>query len=580
MSSESEDDSSSAQRSSTVCFLCRQRKTKCDRTLPSCGFCLKAKVECQYVPKPKKRGLRAGYVSELESRIEHLENELQGLKHEQPTAVPAVLTPSSNANYASMGSTPASFPNASITPSPWASSPAKRRRLNPESDAAIRDLMTLPHTYLYTLADLWFKETQPWSPVLSQEHIQTALEALPTPVDHVEDIELRALLALEIAYSTQAICLGYHGRKRLSQHLRGQVLTEAMSNVSISSLRALIIIAFLDYGDDNIPSVMSLLSVCRRTCEHLGLFRKLLNQIEAESPAQVGPPSAGNTGGEIDTIAVAWGTLALDAVSSLGVPWRDVSAALVDHLSSVAYLSVPDLRDSYRTHVHLAAIGLQPVHTFIHDHARQQPIEVDDDLLAKCDEMYNNLMTYVQSQPTASYTLLADGVVDFDPNLYHTIILAHSTVIIFYQRLVDFAAGTPSIAISRCLQACEDLVMSIRNISDADAELNTPLLANFFFVAARFKLVMHRVLGTPREPAFDTLMHGINMCGRRWPVARRLDIVLRAAIVEVDSGVMSSLPSEFWDLKLSQLDISERMKEWVTEYKPLLYIGNLNGHYV
>ena len=76
--------------------------------------------------------------------------------------------------------------------------------------------------------------------------------------------------------------------------------------------------------------------------------------------------------------------------------------------------------------------------------------------------------------------------------------------------------------------------MTIRSISDADAELNTPLLAHFFFVAARFKLVMCRVSKHAREAGFDTLMHGINMSGRRWSVARRLDIVLRAAIVEVD----------------------------------------------
>lgn len=56
-------------QSLTVCYLCRQRKTKCDRKLPSCGFCLKAKVNCRYVAQPKKRGLRAGYVSELEARL-------------------------------------------------------------------------------------------------------------------------------------------------------------------------------------------------------------------------------------------------------------------------------------------------------------------------------------------------------------------------------------------------------------------------------------------------------------------------------------------------------------------------------
>ena len=510
---------------------------------------------------------------------EHLEKERTTSGNDRVSAFGA--TPASRATFPELDETPpTSLSNNSFTPSSWTASPKKRRRIDaPESDAAVKDLMTLPHAYLYTLADSWFKETYPWSPILSHQHIQDALAALPTPVSHIEDIELRALLSLGISYSTQAITLGYEGRRRLSQYLRSQVLTEALSTVSMSSVRALIIIAFLDYGTDNIPSTFGLLSVCRRTCEHLGLFRKLLSQIQMASPAQIGPPSADATG-EVDTIVVAWGTLALDAVSTLGVPWRDVSAALVDHLSSVAYVSSPDLRDSFRTHVHLAAVGLQPIHTFIHDRAGLPPLDIDDDTLTKCDEMYNNLMSYVQSQPSATYTMLADGVVDFDPNLYHTIVVAHTSVIIFYQSIVNIEAGTPPIAISRCLQACEDLVLSIRNISDADAELNTPLLANFYFVAARFKLVMCRTLSTPREPAFDTLMHGINMCGRRWPIARRLDIVLRAAIMEVDTGVASSLPGEFWDLKLSQLDISERTKEWVIDHKPSLLIGCLNGPYV
>lgn len=65
----SEEDTAHRSTSKTVCRLCRQRKTKCDRNLPKCSFCIKAKVVCQYVPEPRKRGLRAGYVTELESRI-------------------------------------------------------------------------------------------------------------------------------------------------------------------------------------------------------------------------------------------------------------------------------------------------------------------------------------------------------------------------------------------------------------------------------------------------------------------------------------------------------------------------------
>jgi hypothetical protein len=146
--------------------------------------------------------------------------------------------------------------------------------------------------------------------------------------------------------------------------------------------------------------------------------------------------------------------------------------------------------------------------------------------------------------------------------------------------LIDFSTMSPAIAISRCHQACEALVLTIRNISDADAELNSPFLGHFFFVAARFKVNVSRALSQPREASFDTLMHGINMSGRRWPVARRLDIVLRAAITELDSGTSAGLPDDFWNLKRSHLDISEELKEWVAQHKPDLYVGSLNGPYV
>lgn len=426
------------------------------------------------------------------------------------------------------------------------------------------------------------------------------------PVTHIDDIVLRAMTALQISYSSQAICLGYHGRYRLSQYLRSQVLSEALSKAALSSLQSLLIIAILDYGADNIPSTFSLMSVCRRMCENIGLFRKLLSQMEHQSPTQIGPPAVGsnNTGDEL-AIPITWATLALDATSTLGVSWRDVSAALVDHLSSVAYLTAPDLKDTYRTHTHLAAIALQPLHTFIHEHERFRYENADTEALATCDEIYHNLINYVRAQPKSSYTMLADGLIDFDPNLMHTTVVSHASVIVLYQRLLRFENSSVSptfgeIPLQRCLQACEDLVQAFRGISDADAELNTPLLAHLIFVAARLKLIVYRNLEQAREPMFDTLMHALNMCGRRWALARRLDVVLRAAIVQLDTktimdnggggsvnvsgsdmstGASASLPPAFWDARKSHLDLSEELKEWCSTYKDSLFIGALNGPY-
>ncbi|RVX67985.1 hypothetical protein B0A52_08395 [Exophiala mesophila] len=575
--------SASERTSRTVCYLCRQRKTKCDRALPRCGFCVKAKVSCQYVAKPKKRGLRAGYVSELESRLEALEEEVRSLKDGERTT-PANPTRDSISLWSPGVAETSTGTNQTLAQSPLVNTPAlsssssTRNDTHIRSEDAVKDLISLPREYMYNLADLFFKETYLWMPILSRQHVQKALEALPSPMTHIDDVVLRAVISLQIAYSSQAICLGYHGRYRLSQYLRGQVLNEALSKASLSSLQALLVIAILDCGTDNIDSTFSLLSVCRRMCENIGLFRKLLDLMADQNPAQVGPPAAGNHSGETPPIALTWVTLAIDAVSTLGVSWRDVSAALVDHLSSIAYVSTPDLKDSFRSHAHLAAIGLQPLHTFIYEHERGRYENREQEALSTCDEIYKNLTGYVSAHPNTSYTLLADGLIDFDPNLTHTSILSPAAIIILYQRVLKL--GGPAgggIPLERCLQACEDLVVTLRNISDVDAELNTPFLSLFLFVAARLKLILYRHLEQAREPMFDTLMHGLNMCGRRWPLARRMDIVLRAAIVEVDTGTPSSLPQAFWDLKKSHHDISEALKDWVNSYKDPLYVGSLHG---
>ena len=440
--------------------------------------------------------------------------------------------------------------------------------------------MTLPHSYFYTLADFWFKENQPWIPILDHDRIQEALSMLPNPVDHIEDVVLRAVIALEIAYSSQAICLGYKGRRRLSVYLRSQVLTEAMTKPSLQSMQALFVIAILDYGSDDIPGTFSIMAMCRRMGEHTGTFRQLLKRIESQSPAQVGPPAREIFRSDDSAIAMTWSILALDAVSSLGVSWRDVSAALVDHLSGVAYLTTPDFRDSFRTHVHLAAIGLQPVHEFFFAYAKGEYHTLNEPTLAVTEEMYQNLMSYDQGLPTSGYTILANGVVDFDINHIFTRLLSNAAIIMVYEKYVLDESINVHVARQRCIASYNNIIDIVRNISDADAEINSPLFASFICVPARFKLSLDRSLGQVREPLFDMLMHGLNMCGRRWPLARRLDIVLRAAIVEVDSGISSGLPEQFWDLKESGLDMSEAMKKWVHDYKPSLYVGSLNGPYV
>ncbi|KAI1432701.1 fungal-specific transcription factor domain-containing protein [Xylaria sp. CBS 124048] len=61
---------------SVSCETCKQRKVKCDRGQPSCGWCRRNSVTCEYRER-KKPGLRAGYGRELEQRLDRLEEILR-----------------------------------------------------------------------------------------------------------------------------------------------------------------------------------------------------------------------------------------------------------------------------------------------------------------------------------------------------------------------------------------------------------------------------------------------------------------------------------------------------------------------
>lgn len=331
------------------------------------------------------------------------------------------------------------------------------------ADAAVKDLASLPTSYFFTLVEAWFREDHCWIPILDHAHIQNCLSELPNQVFHIPDLVLRAIIACKIEYSSQAICLGYKGRKRLSLHLRSQVLTDAMASPSLDSIRALFIISLHDFGADNIPSTFNIMSMCRRTGEHIGTYHQLLQGIESQSPQQVGPPSLQMMTADNYHIAVTWCILSWDAVSSLGVSWRDDSAALTEHLSGIAFLTAPDFRDSFVAHVHLAAIGLQPVHEFNYAYGKGDHQILEGDTMATVEDMYWNLLMYVHGMPISGYTILADGAVDFDINHIFTRELAHATIIMIYQRYVlDDITQNTQLATDRCLEAYNQLIDVIR----------------------------------------------------------------------------------------------------------------------
>ncbi|KAJ4294680.1 hypothetical protein N0V88_004910 [Collariella sp. IMI 366227] len=95
---------------SVSCELCKQRKVKCDRGQPSCGWCTRNGAICEYKER-KKPGLRAGYGRELEQRLDKLEETLR-IHSEILHSLTSNASPGSGP--ASTGALPHSHPAPSV----------------------------------------------------------------------------------------------------------------------------------------------------------------------------------------------------------------------------------------------------------------------------------------------------------------------------------------------------------------------------------------------------------------------------------------------------------------------------------
>lgn len=534
-------------------------------------------------------------------------------------------------------------------------------------DATTYEFQHLSPAMMTSLCEVWFKEYQPWCPILDRHQVAASLQNVSSHPAQGIDITLKALLCLTVSHSSPAISLGYDGRRRLSQHLRSEVVLEAMRMSRNKSLQALLIIVIYQYGYGNLSEAWNLLSICKRMCVSLGLRKHLLSR---------------NFDWLDEGSRMSWLTAAMEATSTLGASW-DVELAKVGQLINKlpSMVDADTIPASLVENLNLTVIGLHHVAEFHRSHYSTPLEELTSDQISICERLYQNLAPYRQHAhmdgSSSSYAFAPDGSIAFDPNKVLTNIISNTAIIALYQHYTIPAANpstastpqpphhqpqSPSLqttASTRCLDAVNNMSRIISTIADADIEFICPFLGSFIFTAARFSLVFSKMspsnhnstASTPsnqshnhnnnnnnndngpphpsstfisgkRTPGFDLLMHALNMCGRRWPLARRLDIVLRAALVEnshsnssftttttttpptmihsdskggtgptglggggsgggggADVILIPPLPKEFYDLTLSGLDVDDVLSEWVEGMKRTVYIGSLNGPY-
>ncbi|EXJ93783.1 hypothetical protein A1O1_02176 [Capronia coronata CBS 617.96] len=314
-----------------TCEACKQRKVKCDRAQPSCGWCSRNDHPCEYKER-KKPGLRAGYGRELEGRLDRLESllEEQGRQLAAHLAEACTIAPTGGSNahvhrpsaqgLAPEGPTRASYDAQAVTfeeeapfqqPSidPHLRSSASRHGSShyPSGQQGIQDqqmaalqshytpsahshALTSPHSttgyqgtqvfnehsamlppydLLYSLVDLYFKHVNIWLPLLDRK---TTLDTLfgSSSLDEADRVLLHAIVATTLRYS-QDPRLTPESRQHYHDTSKQRVQLFGLENSNVRALQALIILGLDVTGTTNGPPAWNLLALISRSMVQLGL---------------------------------------------------------------------------------------------------------------------------------------------------------------------------------------------------------------------------------------------------------------------------------------------------------------------
>ncbi|PTB45887.1 hypothetical protein M441DRAFT_327141 [Trichoderma asperellum CBS 433.97] len=314
---------------SVSCELCKQRKVKCDRGQPSCGWCKRHGQKCEYKER-KPPGLRAGFGRFLENRSREMELRLDKMeeilrKHSellQTSPLPSLRLENSETgaqlgrqnlvsdhdtqseNSHTLGSSKlyqASHMNNNLLynpqPSNGPSAPTSAEQgpnefhgrapsagdisaqpniglptVTPTSGAALPspDADDLPpYNLVYNLVDLYFKHINTWCPIL---HRRTTLDSLfgISDLQESDRVLLHAIVATTMRFSSDPR-LTEERRQHYHRISKQKVLLYGMENSSVKSLLALLILALDICGSSNGPPGWNIMALITRSVVQLGL---------------------------------------------------------------------------------------------------------------------------------------------------------------------------------------------------------------------------------------------------------------------------------------------------------------------
>ncbi|KAF4627586.1 hypothetical protein G7Y89_g10563 [Cudoniella acicularis] len=490
------------------------------------------------------------------------------------------------------------------------------------------DLLSLPLGTLNDLCNAWFERYHPWFPILHKLSVLGAVQNTVPLSDSPLFIVLKALVAVTLPHWCLSSPLSREERRRLSESFREQVILQAISNLSLGSLQAVLIVTIIDYGAGKLSEFWNLVALCKRIGVQLGLRDLVANQGDNFNKISTLPPrmlpAPTSLIEQEEKIRAYWMTEVLDSMSSLGAGWNlslsrpeneawfpcnEAVWAFPENATAFSSFGDTEVSSAFSIYLNLVTHQLYQVHVFLQqsydatsaiDRTRWQAqcIIVDEALNKwRNSELNSQGLNFGASDSTTVLSAVTYDASVFvfvtsflSPNWKFILTNTHfSAIIALHQRLALPPKGLGEVhgpwyhAIQRCLSACDEMSTIIRVIDDADLENMSPHMIFCIFVAARFfigkeanislkmspinnDIVHAKILSVEIPRSLDLLIYGLKTCGQRWYFARRLVKVIYIAIAEKQVPIFkSSLPQQFYDLQYSSLDIDHALSVWADD---------------
>ncbi|KAK4553518.1 hypothetical protein LTR86_009314 [Recurvomyces mirabilis] len=435
--------------------------------------------------------------------------------------------------------------------------------------------------------EIWFQKYHRWFPILHQPSFMAANENLgDRSVGDVHGPVVQAIVAVVLMHLDRP-GLDTDRKEALLLWLSNDVVMHALENATLAAIQALLVLSILHYGRAEMRRASNVLALCRSTA----------NGMAATSPTALRrlPQFVNTVVAHEEKIRAYWMIEMLDSMSAIGarytipialtpgnplLPCSDSMWAFPESLLDETHIRPYHYCSAFSLNVVLATTELSRVHAFLLKPVAMEIFEERDAWQSEAQTIDERLTVWRDEFVAAVYRLINAEYAnhdrpEMDPYIVLTNCVLNAAVITLLQQRASCPEGVIrtvepwAFANNRCVYASENTAFKVRQMEEDELLVCHPHLVFSIFVAARFYLVHSKASDANVPSNLHSLAFALHTCGKRWRLARAFERIIRIAVAEYRTPIATStVPREFFDLKLTTLHISSDLVKWVEEVSP------------